>query len=989
MKFSRTGNRLIWCMCGLLLLFAITACSSGGEGGSSNSNPTAGVAVNGTAAGPGGAVALAAPSSKSWLTSLFEIAEAYAQQVTGWTPIPGATVRVFRIDNNGDPLGTTLTSPATTAADGSFSLTLPTGTALDSTLVVQIENDPGINGPVAVGTANTYSALLVQTTVALNPAIEVATQAIVNDPAPLTNFSNAEVTQIVDGISNLVAQNPPGPSVTTNMITTNFSAAIANAINATSAVTGTAPAILTTALPNGVEGSSYSVTLSAVGGTGTLAWSLQAETLPAGLTLNPTTGVISGTPTAQGVLNFTVRVQDSLNPTPQSAAQALSISIVAVPLVITTTTLPAGTVNVAYSHTLTATGGTAPLTWSLVTGSNPLPAGLSLSAAGLISGIPTAVGTTTIAVQVQDAGSPLQTTTKQLSLTINPPGPPPPVITTTSPLPVGIVGQSYSRTLGAINGTPPYSWSLVPGTGNLPTGLSLSTAGVISGTPTAQGTANFTVQVLDSGSPQQSATKQFSLTINAAGAFNYGGTLTLTNAPAASGTTFVVGTPFTHLNDGSRAGTCWEEQTGTTSEGLCANYNFATGQIDNLNYAVTDSSNPGAWAFFDCGPSFTQPCSNAALNATTGTLTLTNTVLSSVAQPPFPSVTLNGTLTFSPVIITTMFLPSGIVGQAYNQPLVAIGGTLPYTWFLAPGSQPLPGGLNLSTNGPSGSSFGVVPPGVGAITISGTPTTAGLFGNEDTTGDILFRVQDSAAHFYDADLNMIIHPAGTTSVPNSRVLMSPYGIISAATAFYDGQGRLIGTDSATTSVNFPVSVGRVTLVSTDVFSAPNQIVRMSRWAGPGEGEGFPLFNANQGSHNISGIPTAFTSLPATGQTVYNVIASTHPTIVDGSLAPGTGVTGTVTVNWVSKTVSFNLTVNGPTGPLLFQSGSTGTVASDGTISIFAPMQGLSLNSDVAQGSFYGTEAIPQYLGLSLTLSLAGNSAPMPLQVHGAVVLQKQ
>lgn len=989
---------------GLVLL--ITGC-----GGESNApSGTSGTAVTGSVQAPAGQLAKSVPTLKQWFASLLTGTESYALEVANWAGVSGMTVRAFLIDDNGNPTGSVLAT-ATTAADGTFTLNVPTTQPLTINLIVQIAG-PAVTGPVAVGTPNTFSAPVVAATVNLNPAIEAAIRTLIQRPEPLANFSNQDITEFLDAISMLVEQNPPPSGLVEAVITDIAQArglAITNGLGAIG-TPGVGPlTILTTSLPNAVMQRPYDVisvsfgvvpplpispppiVLAAVGGTGARTWSVVNGTLPAGLSLNANTGAISGTPTALGQFNFTVRVQDSANPA-QEVTKDLSITVVPAPLVITTATLSAGTVNQVYNQTLTATGGTNPLSWSLAAGSSPLPAGLSLSPAGLLSGTPTTVGTTPITVQVQDAGAPQQTTTKQLSLTINPPGPPPPVITTTSPLPVGIVGQPYSRTLGAINGTPPYSWSLVPGSGNLPAGLSLSSTGVISGTPTAQGTANFTVQVLDSGSPQQSATKLFSLTINAVSSFNYGGTLTLTNAPAAAGTTFVAGQPNQSVSQGD-VHISWFEQTGTVEENLSLSFNQATGALVSLFYSFFDIANQIVSASVSCGNLLGFPtCNGVALDRNAGTLTLTNTALQSFSQPS-TSVTLNGTLTFSPITITTAILPSGIVGQSYNQQLIAIGGTLPFTWSLAPGSAPLPGGLNLSTIGSSGSSFGVVPPGVGAIrwvgAISGTPTTAGLFGNEDTTGDILFRVQDAAGHFTDADLNMIIHPAGTTSVPNSRVLISPIGIMSAATAFYDGQGRLIGTDSGTTSVNFPVSMGRVTLVSTDVFSAPNQIVRMSRWAGPGQGEGLPVFNANQGSHNISGIPTAFTSLPATGQTVYNVIASTHPTIVDGSLAPGIGVTGTVTVNWMSKTVSFNLTVNGPTGPLPFQSGSTATVASDGTISIFAPMQGLSLNSDVAQGSFYGTEAIPQYLGLSLSLSLAGNSAPIPLQVHGAVVLQKQ
>ncbi len=83
-------------------------------------------------------------------------------------------------------------------------------------------------------------------------------------------------------------------------------------------------------------------------------------------------------------------------------------------------------------------------------------------------------------------------------------------ITTSSPLPGGTVGHSYSATLGATGGTSPYTWALIPGS-VLPAGLSLSTGGVISGTPTANGTKSFTVEVTDAA--LNTADKTFSLTV--------------------------------------------------------------------------------------------------------------------------------------------------------------------------------------------------------------------------------------------------------------------------------------------------------------------------------------------------------------------------------------------------------------------------------------------------------------------------------------------
>ena len=177
-----------------------------------------------------------------------------------------------------------------------------------------------------------------------------------------------------------------------------------------------------------------------------------------------------------------------------------------------TGSLPVATQDVAYTATISTIGATGPFTWSILSGN--LPAGLTLSngtsAADTITGTPTTVGTSTVTVQATDAaGTPISRT---FTITVNPP----PALTITTPATItsGTVGQSYSFTLQAEFGTPPYTWSLV--SGNLPAGLNpLSSSGVISGTPTTPGTSTFIVQVQDSASPNPAiAKKQLTLTIN-------------------------------------------------------------------------------------------------------------------------------------------------------------------------------------------------------------------------------------------------------------------------------------------------------------------------------------------------------------------------------------------------------------------------------------------------------------------------------------------
>jgi hypothetical protein len=285
----------------------------------------------------------------------------------------------------------------------------------------------------------------------------------------------------------------------------------------------TALTITSTSLQGGTTGIAYNGALTASGGVTPYTWAVISGSFPSWANLNASTGAITGTPNAGGTSSFTVQATDSSSPQ-QTATQPLTITVTVPTLTVTTSNsnLPAGTVNSAYPNTsLAASGGIAPYTWLITSGS--LPTGMNaLSSLGQISGTPTATGTFPFTVQVTDSATPTHNTaTANLSITVN--AVPVAVgITTTSPLTAATQGTAYSVNVTASGGVTPYTWTLATGS-NLPPGLTLTSgtpSATISGTPTATGTFQFTLKVTDSTKPTaQTATATFLVTVTGSSVF--------------------------------------------------------------------------------------------------------------------------------------------------------------------------------------------------------------------------------------------------------------------------------------------------------------------------------------------------------------------------------------------------------------------------------------------------------------------------------------
>ncbi len=150
-------------------------------------------------------------------------------------------------------------------------------------------------------------------------------------------------------------------------------------------------------------GASYSETLTASGGTGPYTYAATAGVLPDGLTLT-SSGVLSGTPTDEGTFNFTISATDSSGGTgPYSGSRAYTLTVAAPVIALSPATLPPATQGVPYAQTITASGGTAPYTYSTTAGA--LPSGINLSSSGVLSGSPTVNGTFNFTVTATDSST--------------------------------------------------------------------------------------------------------------------------------------------------------------------------------------------------------------------------------------------------------------------------------------------------------------------------------------------------------------------------------------------------------------------------------------------------------------------------------------------------------------------------------------------------------------------------------------------------------
>ena len=543
----------------------------------------------------------------------------------------------------------------------------------------------------------------------------------------------------------------------------------------------TTPSITTTSLASGRVGVPYSQNLNATGGSGTYSWTATGG-LPPGLSLSPTgnPGVLSGIPTYTGSYpSVQITVTDPADPVSGLSSTTTTFSLNIAPptpaLNINPTTLPAGEVGVAYSQTLTATGGYGGYTWSISQGA-PLSFNPSGATAVLSSPRPltTSGSLPGFTVTVKDAAGD-SFTVEQYNVAVDPA-----VSITTSSLPKATVGESWATQLTASGGTGGNKWTASALPGWLSLGLN---SGILSGVPPA-GTStsqpfNFSVTVTDSDLGTQTVPLSLQVGLPVSITASTSSVATTTSGSVSASFNVSGGTaPYTFFVSGQPSGISLS--SGGTSASLIgasaqagtfsATITVTDGQNESTSTPITISvlglttttlpggtagqfygasvaatGGTGAYSFSATGmPAGLSMGSSGSITGTAkkgGTYTLAVTVSSGAV-----SLTGNVSLTMAnaqPLLISSTFLPNATFNVPYSQQLSGTGGIPPYTWATSGGS--LPQGLSLSTSG----------------IVSGTPT--------GTAGTTSFGVQitDTAGATGTATATIVILPAPLTITTQS------------------------------------------------------------------------------------------------------------------------------------------------------------------------------------------------------------------------------
>jgi hypothetical protein len=447
--------------------------------------------------------------------------------------------------------------------------------------------------------------------------------------------------------------------------------------------------LLVASLNNGNVGTAYNQTATATGGLPPYKWSLTSGKLPTGLTLNTSSGVISGTPTVAGKYTFSITVADNEG-TPATLTQSYTVSTVVPPLEVVKGYFDC-TVNVLCEGQLTATGGTPPYNWAIEPG-EAFPPGLKLPSDGGFTGLPTQANCTppddtygiysTLDVQVTDSSTPPLTATGFNGICILSG-----LKIVSISLPVAMVGVAYQAPNPvATGGLPPYIWTLTSNSATATQEFGVNPAiGALyslAGGPKTPGSYQILYTLTDSETPNAalapaSATMSVTLTVVPATVTSVT-TLSSSNATAGAGmpvtltakATASAGTPtgaVTFYNGSAILGTATLDATGTA----LLSTSFPTPGVYSLTASYAGSgtimgsiSTPLTETVVMVGVTGSiSPASLTIASGSSGTLTITVT----------PTGGYTGTVNFScgtlPTNVTCTFVPPSLTLTAGSGPV--------------------------------------------------------------------------------------------------------------------------------------------------------------------------------------------------------------------------------------------------------------------------------------------------------------------------------
>jgi hypothetical protein len=311
--------------------------------------------------------------------------------------------------------------------------------------------------------------------------------------------------------------------------------------------------------PAGQVGAAYQLTATVTGTMGSAAWSIVSGALPAGLTLDPVSGVIAGTAESWGTTTAVVQAQDSWR-IGRVAAVPVTIAVAPAPLRIVTASLGGVEYRHGYQSQLAVSGGTGSTAWSITAGA--LPAGVTLRADGALSGVPAAIGTFAITVHAADANWPGNEAEANLMLLVSAP-----MLTVAVSAPAAAqVGALYQGMASAAGVVGTGVWSVAAGA--LPPGVMLNAAsGAVGGVPSAYGAFTAVIQVQDSYTA--SRTSAASLTVVVAPTSVV---ITSASVPSANaGSTFSLALAAS----GGTGAVAWSVDSGLLPAGITLNANGA------------------------------------------------------------------------------------------------------------------------------------------------------------------------------------------------------------------------------------------------------------------------------------------------------------------------------------------------------------------------------------------------------------------------------